>query len=406
MIGNALRNRVVALACAAATIMLLVPAVQAQEPLLLERHIIVDRHGWQRPVDAAAALVPADWKTTSGIDWMRRCSADKIFDTRFVTRSADGRRGLQMLPGLKLDFFDIRFNPDAFAALIPAVPGTEGMLQAQMQQQQMEMQQKIEALKRQIAGTDCHWSPAIDARTIVERFVIPRRAPGGRVIAEEPLPEIEQMLARQAAQLTPVQGSRPWQQARRVRIAFNNGGVATEADLVIVAYGVVAEGNPNDINVNTMHTTWTFPIVTRWAPAGELDAMSSTFDTIEQSWRFNPRWSAATAKVRANIAAIEREGARRRHEIWMQTQREISDMQMQSWQSRQDTADQAHQDFLDVIHEVRPMLDPVSGHEVDMPIHYDDFYVSDQGQYLALEAGQDPGALYPDQVWTEMTPAR
>lgn len=378
----------------------------AEDGLLLERHIVADRNGWQQPVDAAAALVPVDWKTKSGIDWLRKCSADKIFDTRFVTQSLDGRRGLQMLPGLKFEYFDVRTNLDAFNAMIPPVPGTEGMMEAQEQMLAAQLQQQIEDYKRAVAGSDCHWSQAVDARSIVDRYVIPRRAPGGSVIAEERLPAIEQMLARQAAQLVKAPGSKTWQEAKRIRISFMNGGVRSEADMVLIVHGIISESNPGDLTLNTTHTTWTLPIVTRWAPAGELDAMSSTFDTIEQSWRFSPRWAAATQKVRDNIARIEREGAITRHEIWMQTQREISDMQMESWQSRQDTVDQAHQDFIDVIQEVQPMLDPISGHEVEMPIHYDDFYVNDEGQYLALNAGEDPGQLYPDHVWTEMAPAR
>lgn len=80
-------------------------------------------------------------------------------------------------------------------------------------------------------------------------------------------------------------------------------------------------------------------------------------------------------------------------------------MQMESWQTRQEANDAAHQRFTDYIHEVARYEDPNTGDAVGMPLHYDQYFVSDDGEYLALGAGVDPAELFPDQVWTEMLPA-
>lgn len=381
-------------------------SVSAREPLLLERHVVRDEQGWRQPVDAAVTLVPADWQTRSAIHWTRRCSADKLFDTRFVTQSTDGARGMQMLPGLRFEYFDVRTNIAAFNAVIPATPGSQAMMLAQEQQMQAKLQQQIGQWKQAMAGTDCHWSQALSARDILQSYVIPRRAPGARIVNETRLAELEANLRSQVPFGPSQVGARAWQDARQFRIEFMNGAIASEADVLIIAYGFIGESDPSAITLNTSHHTWTFPVITRWAPAGELDGMAGTFDMIASSWRYNPRWSRAIAEVRANISRMNREAAAKRHEIWVKAQQEVSDSQMQSWQYRQDTVDRSQQQLLDMINEVQPFTDPTTGYEVAMPIQYDEYFVSDKGQYLALQSGQDPAALYPDYVWTKMEPAR
>ncbi|MEM8814088.1 MAG: hypothetical protein AAGF59_15870 [Pseudomonadota bacterium] len=382
-----------------------------EDALKLKRHIVIDSQGWGQSIEAAAALVPTDWKTRSMVHWTRKCSADMLYDTRFVTQSPDGRRGLQIFPGLRFDYFDNRYDPSAFAAMIPSVPGIPGMpsehdiMQAHMDMVERREQERIAALKHAYRGTDCHWSQAIGARDIVERYVIPRRAPGGTIVSEERVEEIEKAFTAELSKIQRVAGSRFGVEAKQFRVRFLNGSVPTEAAMLVVVTASTFDTNSGTGLLSTVHDTKTLPIVTSWAPVGEIDATAPIISAIQQSWRFNPRWLAATAKVRANINRINREGARRRHQIWMQTQREISQMQMESWQTRQEANDAAHQRFTDYIHEVARYEDPNTGDAVGMPLHYDQYFVSDDGEYLALGAGVDPAELFPDQVWTEMLPA-
>ncbi len=362
-------------------------------PLRMTQHTIVDRQGYGGPIEALGLLVPSGWETQSDVRWAKPCSGGDLYDIRLRTRASDGRTGLQYLPALKFETLAARVT-GGWDGL--GVPPQEGVALFAQQQQQ---------IAASFQGTNCHAFLPRTPREIVERIVMPSRPPDARIVEVEDLPEVAQARLAALRQIQATGGSQPGDtlvaQAGIVKIRYGGkGGMLEEA--FFVAFGGFHSVTPMTPGLVVDRSfVISDPLVSFWAPQGELEPHAELFRSVLNSVRANPRWESANAQVRRNIAEINRRGAAARQKIFQQAQQEISDSQMESWRRRDASSDYIHQEFMETVNETERLEDP-SGGIVEMPSHYDDYYTNGTGDYVGMPAGVDPADLYPDSVWTEM----
>lgn len=394
-----------------AAVFLLTPllpgAAHAAEPdqaLYMQRHSVVDREGYGEPIEAISLLLPAEWRAQSRIAWLKPCSADELHDILLRAQSPDGRVGFQILPGLAMIHLEMRFRPEP--GLPPLPP--EAMWSME-QERERERQQRLALLR----GSNCYEGRAADARAFLDRFIADHRPSDTRIIEAEALPALAESLAQVTQGLRqtaagvniPGMGQAYGFDAQRFRLRYNTSVGPIDEDVAIGALGMrfTSAGLGFD---SVTELASTVPIYTVWAPAGRLADFAPMFDAIGRSVHVNPRWQAANAKTRAEIARIRREGAAERHQIWMETQREISEMRMESWQNQQESRDRMAEDFIDYIRGIERVTDPSTGSTVEVPAgQFDRIFSDGNGGYIGVAAGQDPNVLYPGQSWHEMTPA-
>lgn len=91
------------------------------------------------------------------------------------------------------------------------------------------------------------------------------------------------------------------------------------------------------------------PALATFAPAGQYNP--ALFNAMRKSARIDPQWQRAIAEHIRIINKTNLDGARARHNIKMQTYREIGDMIQKSWQRQQASNDKRARDFIDTIME-------------------------------------------------------
>ena len=139
-----------------------------------------------------------------------------------------------------------------------------------------------------------------------------------------------------------------WIRVERVRLAYTEDGQPWEEEFVYSMMGTHSSTRTQFLQMES--GTWQIADVrsTR-APLGRLDAAMPQLVTLARSLRETPQWSISLQDLRAKIAEIQHRGAMDRLEIIRRSgeqiaknNREISDMQMRSWRSRQDFEDRVH----------------------------------------------------------------
>jgi hypothetical protein len=143
--------------------------------------------------------------------------------------------------------------------------------------------------------------------------------------------------------------------AERALIRYRQDGQQWEEEIRSTQFGTRYSMRAEFISTDS--AAWQISdVVASRAPTGRLEACLPILLTISGSVQETPRWSTAVAEIRAGIAAARTRGAqialeeqRKRGEIIARTQSDISDIQMQSWRSRQDSMDQMHKATIDSI---------------------------------------------------------
>ena len=386
-------------------------AYAADDALRLTRHVILDKEGYGEPIEAMSLLVPHDWQTESRVAWVKPCSAGTLHDILLRSVSPDGRYGFQVLPGLGLSTFSYQFTQaPSYTAL--------GLNPEDYYRPVLE--QAINQWRASVRGSNCHEAGDLDATQIVQSFVIPQRPPGAEIVETEELSGPKAMLDAQVKliedNLAPLQNQMAMMpgaaefiapppeyrtDAKRIRLRYNTSLGMIEEDLIIAIMETTSYSRAIGLEL-TNKVTFMLPIMSAWFPAGSEEAAEPIFTAIGQSMRTNPRWEAANAKTMAAINRIRAEGARKRHEMWMEAQQEISDMRYEAWKERQRSDDHLAAEFIESIRETERVTDPTTGHPVEMPAHYDRYYTNGLGDYLAIPQGTEPNDYFPDQDWQQM----
>lgn len=205
-------------------------------------------------------------------------------------------------------------------------------------------------------------------------IIVPRlrpRAQDLRLVSAERLPEVEEAVRKLHAEelrmleamLAQSRSSVPGMQsdmqmflvAERARVRYTEDGQEWEEEVRSTQQGTRGSIRSDLMSVDS--GAWgIYDVRAARAPVGRLDGCLPTLFSLAGTLRETPRWSAALAELRLELAKARTKAmqvdtdARRRHYADLaKTRAEISDIQMQGWRSRQDSQDRMHKATIDSI---------------------------------------------------------
>ncbi len=331
---------------------------------------IMDRNGFAQPMVAATMLIPVGWKTEGGIVWAQNMSGCGLNTPHinWTATSPDGSSAIQMLPEEKWSGHNMQY------------PG--------MQQSQ------------------CPNVIVTDPRQYITQYV-QRVRPGAQLLDYRERTDIVEGVSRMMPPQPPdMYGmqTRQWVGAGDALLGYQLQGREMR-ELV----GVIAIFSQNRIadgmgGVMETYTTLSLPSFAYRAPEGQLDFNKAAM--IRNSYKADPQWSAKIAQFHANISRTNAKGAADRARISAQTNREISDMQMDSWRKQQESNDRNAREFNEAIRGVETYNDPINGGSVQLDNTYDNAWQLNDGTYVLTDdpsfnpyaaTGQDGQRLEPTQ---------
>ena len=364
----------------------------AAEPayLRLKRVEIVDRHGFEKPMPAMSMLIPTDWSFDGQIHYAQKIGdpAD-LARLAFRTASPDGRVSIEMFPGWGWAWAD------------------DSMMRQAMQNQA--------AMTAQMGGARTEVAPPMSARDFLTRVAVPRLRPGAKVLAVEPIPDLEAPLQAQVKQAQALAAQAGVQmrlkadQARaRIQVA---GKLPGEEWLTAVVY-TRATAMPSmmpatgQMKQSAMYQTSADQLFALHAPAGELPAREKLFRTVLSTVRVDPTWQARLSQVQANMAAANVQSASDRSKIIANSAEEQRRIIREGYENRQRSEDRNAERWSDAMRGVQNFHNPTTGEDVKLSNEYAHAWVSGNGEYVMSDSsGFNPGQVLQGH-WTELQPVR
>ncbi|MDH4027580.1 MAG: hypothetical protein OEU95_01950 [Nitrospirota bacterium] len=304
----------------------------------------IDRQGIG--IEAFRMLIPVEWKFEGGINWVLD-NPGMPATAGFRVYAPKGREGFEVFPNQS--FFWT--NNQMLFSMFP--------------------------VGSRYFGNEVR--PPVNPADAIKQIIIPRfrsNIKGLRVISERSLPDLP------GAQSQP--GVSVSAQGAKVRIEYELNGTEMEEEIyaVVESYmfrmqtmgGVVT-------NINWM-VDYIFSFKTE---KGKFEENLKTFQTIAHSFKLNPQWfnrysQVVESLIQGQIRQIQSIGQLSR--IISQTNNEISDMMMESYNNRQKVNDRIANDFSQYIRGVDEYRDPNEGKAVELPSGYDNAWSNSSGEYI------------------------
>ena len=310
---------------------------------------IMDRNGFDRPMVAATMMIPVGWKTSGGIVWSQNMSGcgPSVPHINFTATAPDGSSAIQYLPEEKWAGHNMQY------------PG---------------MQQG-----------PCPNVRITEPRHYIDQYV-QRVRPNARVLDYRERTDIIEGVSKMIPPPPPDgygMQTRQWVGAGDVLLASQHDGREMRELIGVVAIFSMTQMADGVGGVMETYTTFALPSFAYRAPEGQLDFDKAAM--IRNSYRADPNWSAKISQFHANIARTNAKGAADRARITAQTNREISDMQMDSWRKQQDSSDRGTREFNEYIRGVETYDDPINGGSVQLDNTYDNAWQLNDGTYVLTD---------------------
>jgi hypothetical protein len=229
--------------------------------------------------------------------------------------------------------------------------------------------------------------PPAPALEVLRDLVVPRYREGvmpWEIVQQEHLPDLPaQLRANSPASTEGITSA----DGGRVRVRYHSGDHEIEEDF----FGVVEIASvsmPMLMGV-AEHVYWTADYLFSFrAVAGQLDRLADQFLSMVQSFRLNSVWfnrvtQASQFMIQNQIQHIRNVG--QLSQIISQTNDQISDMIMSSYQSRQATMDRLSTQFSQAIRGVDEYYDPLQDQGVELPGGYDFAWSNSLGEYIVTD---------------------
>lgn len=344
----------------------------AVSPLRVVRAEIMDRNGFERPMVAYTMFVPSGWKTEGGIEYAQ----------------ATNRCGLPS-----------RINWKATA------PDNSGAIQ-------IIPEEKWTSANFPVPEDGCTRAQVSAARPYLEWWV-QRNRPGAKLLDYR---ERLDLAAPFKSIIQSGQGMRSWADAGEILIAYQQNGrpvreaISTAGFFILTEFPSLTGGQSQQ-----MLQGMTAPGFAMRMPEGALSF--KMIEALRQSIHSAPEWKSRmnqAANQRNRIAAesnrqmaeTNRREAAKRSEIIAQTGREIADIQMGTWQSRNEGMDRQQRETIEGIRGVETYNDPHYGGTVQLSNQYQHAWQLRDGSYVLtddvnFEPGRDLGVTGQKLVKTE-----
>jgi hypothetical protein len=336
------------------------PAQLPEGAYRVQRARIVDPNGFGQPMTAFTLLVPAGWSTSGGIVWQPNQQGCGKAGTHVAWRavSPDGVSAIEFMPeeswgGNNLGMGQIGPCPNVTIMTV---------------------------------------------RDYLQWFV-ERTRPGARIIDYRDRSDAIKALEAYNS-ITPSVGGeiRNWVQAGEVLLAYNlNGRDVREMIGITVLFSLSRMQGVMPGEIREFLTISARPAIAVRAPHGQLDF--NLAEALRLSVKGDPEWTALMNEHNRKMSGISTKGAIDRHNIRMDTAREIETMRNKGVVDRDASLDRSHGDFVNVIRGVENFIDTTSNERIELPNNYqhawrlkDDTYILtddpnfDPNRELKLEA--------------------
>jgi hypothetical protein len=353
----------------------------------MKKVVIVDEHGFERPMQAMSLLIPADWQFQGNVQYNPNtaCHPDMVQLT-FRTTSPDGRFAIEMFPD-----HHWQWSGD---------PQMVRMLQASNQQM------------AQYGRKSCNLMAPMDATEYLKRFVAPGVRRDARVVGVEPMTEMAQQLQQQAHKdenIAALQGIRVQVRADVAQVRLEYSADGQEVEEWLTAETVVAgmAGPSFDMRTGRMGQAMYYDcggylITALRAPQGQLQPMEKFFLMVLSTIRLDPAWESRVASVMTQMYADDSRAAMERSAIATQYGRDTSRMINQGYQSRSKMQDSAFHQWDQAIRGVQTFRNPTTSETVELSNQYGHAWAGGGNQYILSEAeGFNPNVTVGGN-WTRM----
>jgi hypothetical protein len=242
-----------------------------------------------------------------------------------------------------------------------------------------------------------------DVRQYLESWVR-RNRPNAQVLDYRPRPDLAAPLKGLESNNQQL-GMRSWVDAGEMLIAYQVNGrsmreaISSSAFFIHTRMEGLMPGQATEIIQGS-----TFPGFAMRMPEGSLDF--KTAEALRQSVRGTPEWTARMTQAsnerhriatesNAIIAEQNRRGIAERGAIRAQTQREINEIQMGTWQSQNQSMDRQQRDRIESIRGVETYNDPHYGGTVQLSNQFQHAWQLRDGTYvLTDDVNFDPGRAF------------
>jgi hypothetical protein len=320
-------------------------------PLRVQRAEIMDRRGFERPMVAYTMFVPVGWRGVGEVEYSQNaCLPSQRIN--WTATASDGIGSIQIIP-------------------------EEKWSASTMQQQD-----------------GCFHAPIQGARQYLESWV-QRNRPGARILDFRPRPDLAEPFQKIAQQGN---GMRSWGDAGEVLIAYQLRGRPVRESISSASF-----------YIHTQMPGFEFlqgvsaPGFAMRAPEGALDFKA--VEALRQSIRSAPEWQTRMNQVMAErnriaidhnrrMGEINRQGAADRSAIIANTAREVNEIQMGTWQSRNESMDRTQRETIESIRGVETYNDPHYGGTVQLSNQFQHAWQLRDGSYvLTDDPNFDPARL-------------
>ncbi|MCD6385786.1 hypothetical protein J7M23_08415 [Candidatus Sumerlaeota bacterium] len=311
--------------------------------------IYIDRQGIG--IEAFRLLIPSDWKFEGGIRWLLDNPGMPAV-VSFRIRNPEGTEELEVFPNQPFFWTDNQM-------LLYSFP-----------------------IGSRYFGSEVH--PPVGVLEALKTIVLPRfrgDVYNLRIVNEQILPE----LAKSLAQVTPAQpGVCTSVEGAKIRIEYQKDNKWFEEEM----YGVVetVSFSMQMLTGSVTNTNWMVDYLFSFkAEKGKLEPASELFQTMISSFRINPQWfnkynQVVQFLVQHQIQQIQHIGQLSR--IISQTNNEINDMIMDSYNQRQAVYDRISENFSQYIRGVDEYYNPLEQQSVELPTGYDNVWANSNGEYI------------------------
>ncbi len=307
-------------------------------------------------IEAFSLLVPTDWQADAGITW--------VLDNPGMPATSY----LRVVNPKGKEEFNVYPNQSFFWTDDP-------------------MTQQLKPIGSRYFGMEV--LPNVSAEEALTEIVIPRLRPDlvdYQVISTG-------TLENSSSSQTLEQGVTTTSEGAKIRLEYAQNGTAIEEEIycLVEAINIPVQSFSG---MKTQIDWYVDHIASFKAAKGQLDANTKLFQTMAYSLKLNPQWFSKYNQVinylvQAQIQQIQSVGQLSR--IIAQTNDEISDEMMDSYNQRQAVDDKIAEDFSQYMRGVDSYYDPAAQESVELPSGYQNAWTNDLGEYiLADSASFDP----------------
>jgi len=326
---------------------------QTSKTLRFKKFSCVDKQGIG--IEAFSMLIPSDWQFDGGIQW--------VLDNPAMP----ARAGFRVFNPKGSEEFEVFPNQPFFwtdnQMLLYTFP-----------------------IGSKYFGNEVH--PPVGPIEALKQVILPRfrcNVTDLKITKEELLPELAKSLGAGTQSQPGVVNSA---EGAKIRIEYNYNGKNIEEEI----YGVVesfAFSFPT-MNGTVTNNNWTVDyIFSSKAEKGKLDSNAKLFQTIGYSFRLSPQWFNKYSQlveylIQQQIQQIHNIG--QISKIISQTNNEISDMTMDSYNKRQAVNDEISKNFSQYIRGVDEYYNPVEQKSVELPSGYNNAWTNNLGEYIVSDS--------------------